>query len=557
EDINGNLWFSTEGFEFIRFKDRIFTSELTLPGFKFLDVDNDFGLWALSAKEILRFDIRDLSKKLAFPISENPSQSMIPLFSAGSSKFLLNKDKGLLFFEAEKFNHFNLPPELLDSTLFIHKISQNRYWLVNLKGVGILENGVYRPIYQIDFSKYHENPTSFIATISKSDGSLWINYREFLYQINENNFKFFQTDKDAKPSPNTFMVDREGNIWFGTIGNGLIRFMKKQIRLFSLVEETHWKSVSPILQAQDGTIWVGSTHGLAKINGDETKVYDKLNGIPISVVNSLTIDNKGSLWFGMANGIWKFQNGEFTNERTYKDSVVPDYSINSLFFDKNDALWIGYRNRGVEIFKDGKASFYTTDNGLIGNEIHNIFQDSKGIVWVGTSQGLSRFQDGVITNFTVENGLSNNYIRDIYEDSEGILWLGTYGGGIIRYSNGIFKAITTKQGLFEDIASRILYDDAGKFWILGNRSIYSVKKDDLNQVADGLINSVNCIFFGKTDGMRVSEGNGGNQPAGWKMTNGELWFPMIKGGVIITPNPLNKLAPPVYIENILLQEKSL
>ncbi len=54
--------------------------------------------------------------------------------------------------------------------------------------------------------------------------------------------------------------------------------------------------------------------------------------------------------------------------------------------------------------------------------------------------------------------------------------------------------------------------------------------------------------------MEVSEGNGGNKPAGWKTSDGKLWFPMVRGGIIIDPNIPKSPPPPVYIENITLNK---
>ena len=52
----------------------------------------------------------------------------------------------------------------------------------------------------------------------------------------------------------------------------------------------------------------------------------------------------------------------------------------------------------------------------------------------------------------------------------------------------------------------------------------SVSRQALNDVADGKEKSVICAVYGIEDGMLVSEGNGGAQPAGWRTSAGKLWF---------------------------------
>jgi len=86
-------------------------------------------------------------------------------------------------------------------------------------------------------------------------------------------------------------------------------------------------------------------------------------------------------------------------------------------------------------------------NGLPNNQIESIFKDSRGILWVGTQNGLSKIENDNITNFYVEDGLCHNAIWDIVEDLKGNLWFGTYGGGIAKYDGKRFTTIGSNKGL--------------------------------------------------------------------------------------------------------------
>ena len=111
---------------------------------------------------------------------------------------------------------------------------------------------------------------------------------------------------------------------------------------------------------------------------------------------------------------------------------------------------------------------------------------------------------------------------------------------------------TTENGLFDDVVSRILEDDGGNFWMSGNRSIFRVSRKELNDFAEGKIKAITSISYGVADGMATSECNGGYQPAGWKARDGRLWFPTIKGVVVVDPNKINMHLPPVVIEQVLI-----
>lgn len=87
---------------------------------------------------------------------------------------------------------------------------------------------------------------------------------------------------------------------------------------------------------------------------------------------------------------------------------------------------------GARSFPDLKFNQLTVKDGLSTNEVWCTFEDSRGIMWIGTSQGLNRY-DG--TGFRIYQHRDNdsttpagNIIRSIAEDPEHYLWLGTDAG---------------------------------------------------------------------------------------------------------------------------------
>jgi signal transduction histidine kinase len=195
--------------------------------------------------------------------------------------------------------------------------------------------------------------------------------------------------------------------------------------------------------------------------------------------------------------------------------------------------------------------------GLTLTDVRFINEERDGSLWLGGVTGMSRYRNGTFTNYTTAQGLSNNYVRDIYQDSDGTFWIGTYGGGLNRFKDGRFTPITTKEGLFDNIVSRILEDGNGNLWMSCNRGIFRASRKDLNDLADGRQKTINCVSYGVADGMKSNETNGGCEPAGWKDREGKLWFPTIKGVVMIDPNKLNRLPPPVVVEQVLIEKSAV
>ncbi|MDF1572028.1 MAG: two-component regulator propeller domain-containing protein [Bacteroidales bacterium] len=99
-------------------------------------------------------------------------------------------------------------------------------------------------------------------------------------------------------------------------------------------------------------------------------------------------------------------------------------------------LFIFLAVSSIPIHAQTKLRFdiFTQEEGLPNNQIQCIFQDSKGWMWIGTSQGLSRFDGYSFLNFLPETGdslsLRGNLIRVIREDRSGNLLIGTENGGL-------------------------------------------------------------------------------------------------------------------------------
>ena len=78
------------------------------------------------------------------------------------------------------------------------------------------------------------------------------------------------------------------------------------------------------------------------------------------------------------------------------------------------------------------ARIYTSADGLANSHIHDIFQDSKGFIWLSTENGLSRFDGIRFYNATVDisrpSSIASNIVRTVFEDSMGKFWVGTSAG---------------------------------------------------------------------------------------------------------------------------------
>jgi two-component system sensor histidine kinase ChiS len=127
--------------------------------------------------------------------------------------------------------------------------------------------------------------------------------------------------------------------------------------------------------------------------------------------------------------------------------------------------------------KESPARFerISIEQGLSQVTIYCILQDSRGLMWFGTEDGLNRY-DGY--NFTIYkrdpadlHSLSANTIRVIYEDAAGMLWIGTDGGGLSRFDHRIEQFTQYRHdpdnpdSLSSDTVTAIYADASGMLWV--------------------------------------------------------------------------------------------
>jgi streptogramin lyase len=348
--------------------------------------------------------------------------------------------------------------------------------------------------------------------------------------------------------------DREENLWIGTYSGGLNRLKDGKFITYTTAEGLSNDLAFPVYQDRQGSIWIGTYGGgLNRLQEGKFTSFTMKEGLANNNVRSICEDRQGSLWISTyGSGINRFKDGKFTRFTT-REGLSED-NVRAIYEDSQGRLWIGTYGGGLNRFADGKFTVYNTKNGLSNDFVITIFEDKKKNLWIGTRAGLNRFKDGKFTTYTIKDGLSHNAVFALYEDREGCLWIGTYGGGLNRFKDGEFTGYTTNEELFDDVVFRVLADGKGNLWMSCNKGIFSVNKKELNDFADGKINSITCISYDKDDGLKSSECSGGSQPAGWKTRDGKLWFPTVKGVTVIDPEniKINERPPPVIIEQVII-----
>jgi signal transduction histidine kinase/sugar lactone lactonase YvrE len=335
------------------------------------------------------------------------------------------------------------------------------------------------------------------------------------------------------PKIRSLLVDREGNLWVGTIGMGLIRLRRAPLTAYGKDEGLSDSGFNAVLQDREGRIWLGGDllywfdgHGFHLFPG-------------VTNVRAIAQTRDGDLWFGGYGGLDRLRSGVLSHFK------VEAPAVRTIYQDREGTLWIGAlaeeRPGGLFRFRDGKLDRIP---GI--PDANQMIEDRDGGLWVGGIEGLWYMRGGKTVLYGKQQGL-HDHIGDIHQDSTGTLWVASYGGGLARLRDGRLKVITTKDGLPDNIVLGILEDDQGNLWLSSNHGIFRLSLKELNDFADGKISSISPVAYGVAEGMRSTE-SGGGSPGSWKTTDGRIWFPTLRGVVAIDPTAGNHIPPPIMVE---------
>jgi ligand-binding sensor domain-containing protein/signal transduction histidine kinase len=419
-------------------------------------------------------------------------------------------------------------------------------------------------------------------------GSAWAGTALGLRRLEQGTLKTVEAEELSHRGVSLIQQDRAGALWIGTQPAGLYRWDQKHCEAFDLGQG----ATVCIEQDLEGNLWVGNDQGLTRLTRTEARTYTVRDGLAGDNVLSVCEGNDGKVWVGTSSGLSCIRTGEvaplgakepfpefenrcvwpsvdggvFIAKRGYgitqyqKGKFIFQASIpkafgmvNALYEDHSGRLWLG-TERGAFGFKSGQFDdpCLSVTNSL-ARDIRSVLEDREDTLWFGTrKQGLARFRAGTFNVFTKRDGLSDDSVWSLLEDGEGALWIGT-DNGLTRYRNGKFFPFTRQHGLPENIINCVLQDDSGRLWLGGWHGIHWVQREKLDAIAESRALTAQFVTIGTADGMANPETNGGeNQPAGWKAHDGRLWFPTLKGVVVIDPKdfPLAESAPPVVIEQV-------
>ena len=184
--------------------------------------------------------------------------------------------------------------------------------------------------------------------------------------------------------------------------------------------------VRPIAVDSEDNVWSGGER-LTRFAQNMQEVSSKVRNVSAIAVNN------GDRWFGTVDsGVWKYDGKSWTNlTKDANDEAFGPINYNAMMVDDKGNIWFDSKN-GVTMFDGNQWQTFTSDDGLVYNNIMNMATDKDGVKWFATSKGVSSFDDEQWTSYTSEStGIGElDYVFSVAVDKENNKWFGSYYGAL-------------------------------------------------------------------------------------------------------------------------------
>jgi ligand-binding sensor domain-containing protein/serine phosphatase RsbU (regulator of sigma subunit) len=550
EDKKGNILFGTsEGLSVYNgFTFKNFTDSTGLPHSRVYKVAaDDEGVWIGTKKGVCRYADGHISPFTADTLL-NRSAVWTIFRASDKTTWFGTFTNGLIHYDAAKaglggaaFRQYAVQNGMDNN--FVRCISedaQGHIWAGTLKGADLLINDSVKVMTGIFGGPLVSVTSSFLD----KKGNLWFGTSIGAFRISYSDQQTNGsvdgkitvtpfTEKNGLVSNSVLCMtgDREGNIWFGSDGNGVFKLAGETFSNLSTRDSLPDNYITCVFQDSKKNMWIGTPSGLVRIDPQKkmttfrTKVNDTGRNIAGNTVQCIYEDRDGKLWFGTKTGLSIYDGEHFRNY----DAELTDHNIYCITPDKNGTVWIGtlggacfYNGVEFETFERLNKEVFKKDS----RSVYTIYRDRSGNLWFATDHGVVRYDYQQLIHYGAKENFTGKRVQSIAADALGDLWFGT-DEGVFNYRNGKFIHLDDTKGLTANKVYLLAPQNEHALWIGTNKGLDKLDLDSFGTQLD-----VKVRHYGREEGFIGVECNSNSR---FTDDQGRLWFGTVKGVTIYDP----------------------
>ncbi|MEA5123949.1 ligand-binding sensor domain-containing diguanylate cyclase [Xanthomonas floridensis] len=191
--------------------------------------------------------------------------------------------------------------------------------------------------------------------------------------------------------------------------------------------------INKLLFDPAGVMWVTTPRGLYSIPPQLPLHASRETSVPAAFVGDIDLDRQGRLWASTREGLYRRQqDGRWAQVQVH--GALPSHDFFLLDFAADGELWLSLRDIGLWHGReqaDGTVALSAVDDPLVSRVMPFILRhDSKGRLWLGSSQGLDLLDNGHWSRATRTEGLLWDDVsaNAFFEDADGSVWIGSSRG---------------------------------------------------------------------------------------------------------------------------------
>jgi ligand-binding sensor domain-containing protein len=307
-------------------------------------------------------------------------------------------------------------------------------------------------------------PSGVLALAQTADGFLWLGCVDGLYRFDGVTFEL------RRPGITYALLALPGgDLWIGR-KSAVSLLRNGQITDYTVNDGVPAGKVASFAEDSEGTLWMASSAGLARLEGNRWKQVGSDWNVHEAYVTGMLLDRQGTFWVAAGHTILYLPHGS----QQFHTTGITTTQVWTLVEAPNGKLWMSETSRSVRLIPLGRDLPPSDKTEFVIGSIGILF-DRDGALWITSAgQGMRRApspermdgrkfdqNDHAMESFTEADGLADNLITAILEDREGNIWVGT-NSGLDRFYKGKLVPIIVP---FPVVGPVMAPGSAGSVWV--------------------------------------------------------------------------------------------